>query len=547
MLVKLRLLSGLTLFLFVISHFINHIFGLHSLVAMNEAHKYLLEPWRFLPVNILLIAAAFTHMLLAFKSMFSRRTYRLAVWEWAQLISGILIPFLLVEHVVATMVAEKIFDTNPNYRLVMSALWIGSPYKGALQLFTMLVVWAHGCMGIHYWLRTKENYGKWRPTLQYFAITIPTLAAAGYISAGFQTLELAKDEFFIQSVLEEAMTTAVIGEHISNWTRMGWIFFSISIIAPLIYQAITKTLKRLKKQPKLKYSDGRYLTIEPGASVLETLRANNIDHAAVCGGRGRCTTCRIQITEGLDEIADAGDIEAKALARIGAPAGLRLACQIHPTNDTAILPLLPADATASDGRRPGGLEGQEKLITIMFIDLRESTKLGEEKLPYDVLFILNRFFAEMTAALHETHGHYAQFNGDGLMALYGLHSPTAKEGAQQVIKGAQAMLKRLDDLNETLKSELTKPLKIGIGIHFGEAIVGAMGPPKAQLTTAIGDNINIAARLENLTKEYDRSIIISRKATQTAEIKLDDSDLHEVIVRGRDAPIHFYAVDKIPD
>lgn len=540
---KFRSYSGLILFMFVICHFINHMFGLHSLEAMNAAHKYLVEPWRYPPVNILLIASAVIHMLLAFKSIFMRRSYRLAAWEWGQLISGIIIPFLLVEHILATMVAEKVFGATPNYRLVMSALWVGAPYKSVLQALALIIVWAHGCFGIHYWFRTKNGYEKWLPYLRYLAFTIPTLSLAGYMSAGYQTIELAKDENFIQSVLEEAMITMGMGERITNWTRTGWLIFVALVIAPLLHQAFGKMLRRLKNRPKIKHADGRTLAVENGASILETFRANNIALAAVCGGRGRCTTCRVQITDGLAGIGDAEEIEAKALARINAPEGLRLACQVRPSADISILPLLPADATASDGRRPGGLEGQEKHMSIMFIDLRGSTKLGEEKLPYDVLYILNRFFAEMTAALHETDGHYAQFNGDGLMALYGLNDATPKEGALKIIEGAKAMLRRLDDLNETLKSELKTPLKIGIGIHFGEAIVGTMGPPKSQLTTAIGDNINIAARLESLTKEYGKSIIISRSAANTAGIVIDNKNLHEVVVRGRDAPIHFFAVD----
>lgn len=542
---KMSLLSGLTLFLFVICHFINHIFGLHSLDAMQAAHKYLLGPWRTVGGTVILIAAILLHTFFAFKSIFIRRSFKLSAWQWSQIITGLLIPFLLVEHIVATRGSELVYGSIPSYPLVMGALWVAAPYKGVLQAIALLIVWIHGCVGIHYWLRTKAGYEYWRPLLHQLAYILPTMALAGYVAAGFQTQELLKDSVYYQSIIEEGKITQGIAEHIGNLTRIGWMIFAGLVVSPLIYQALRKILYRLKRRPKLKYADGRKLSINDGASILEVLRANNIEHAAVCGGRGRCTTCRIQITEGLDHLSAAEEVEAIALARIDAPEGLRLACQVRPSADIAILPLLPADATASDGRRPGGLEGQEKLMSIMFIDLRGSTKLGEEKLPYDVLFILNRFFAEMTAALHETNGHYAQFNGDGLMALYGLNATSPKEGALEIIQGAKAMLRRLDDLNETLKSELTAPLKIGIGIHFGEAIVGVMGPPNSQLTTAIGDNINIAARLESLTKEYSRPIIISRKAAETAEITLEDDNLHEVVVRGRDAPIHFYAVDDI--
>src|SRR5207253_497242 len=125
---------------------------------------------------------------------------------------------------------------------------------------------------------------------------------------------------------------------------------------------------------------------------------------------------------GAISLAPPNELEAKALARIAAIPGMRLACQIRPTADLAITPLCAADASAADGYVPGGLEGAERLITVMFVDLRGSTTLGEAKLPYDVLFILNRFFYEMKQSLEATNGHYSQFTGDGLRALYGLHA-----------------------------------------------------------------------------------------------------------------------------
>ena len=116
------------------------------------------------------------------------------------------------------------------------------------------------------------------------------------------------------------------------------------------------------------------------------------------------------------------------------------------------------------------------------------------------MFVLNQFFAELAQALQDTNGHYAQFNGDGLMAIYGLDSG-AEKGAAEAIIGARAMLARLENLNEKLKGELSEDLRIGVGIHSGEAIVGSMGPPTSPNISALGDTVNVAARLESQTKE----------------------------------------------
>ena len=84
--------------------------------------------------------------------------------------------------------------------------------------------------------------------------------------------------------------------------------------------------------------------------------------------------------------------------------------------------------------------------------MRGSTTLGEAKMPYDVLFILNNFFSEMTKALNATNGHYSQFTGDGLMALYGLNAADPTTGAADAVRGAREMLSRLEQLNRQLRA-----------------------------------------------------------------------------------------------
>jgi adenylate cyclase len=168
-------------------------------------------------------------------------------------------------------------------------------------------------------------------------------------------------------------------------------------------------------------------------------------------------------------------------------------------------------------------------------------------MPYDVLFILNLFFHEMTQALRATNGHYSQFTGDGLMALYGLNTKDAASGPADAVRGAREMLSRLDRLNNQLRGDLPEPLRIGIGIHYSEAIVGAMGPPGSQIVTAIGDTVNICARLESLTKEYDGLVIISRRAAEAAALDFTRRELHQAPVKGRAEPVQFYVLKTLAD
>ena len=187
------------------------------------------------------------------------------------------------------------------------------------------------------------------------------------------------------------------------------------------------------------------------------------------------------------------------------------------------------------------------MITVMFVDLRGATILGEAKLPYDLLYILNQFFDEMIKALTATNGHYSQFTGDGLMALYGLNAKNPAIGAADALRGAREMLARVAQLNSRLRGDLPQPIRIGIGIHFSEAIVGAMGPPGSQIITAIGDTVNACKRLESLTKEYDCAVVVSRRAADMAGLDVKGRKLHQALVAGRAQTVEFYALKTLAD
>ncbi|TMJ53545.1 MAG: adenylate/guanylate cyclase domain-containing protein [Alphaproteobacteria bacterium] len=528
---RLRLVSALVLLSFVVCHLVSHITLLVSFPVANRVLTMLMEPWRSGPGTAILLTAAFVHYANALWSIYERRYLRLSAWEWWQLGLGLCIPPLLMVHVLATRVAGELLSVDSDYIEILVLQWVVTPKYVFIQSAALLTVWTHASIGIHFWLRTKNWYPNVRGGLAAVAILIPTLALAGYVSAGNQIVREAEEP----------------GYAIYRWAYLG--FASHFALVGLTFAAVwgRRLAYRMRRPPMLTHSNGRTMPILPGATVLETLRENGIPHASVCGGRARCTTCRVMVTRGLAALPAPAVLEAKALARIEAPPGLRLACQIRPTADLTVMPLLPADATPAQCSVRGGLEGSERLITMVFVDLRGSTTLGEAKLPYDVLFILNQFFTEMTKALDATDGHYSQFTGDGLLALYGLTAKDPATGPADALRGAREMLTRLEQLNRRLVGELAQPLRIGIGMHFAEAIVGSMGPPRSQIITAIGDAVNTAARLEGLTKEYDCALVISRRAAEAAGLDLSVHQLHAVAVKGRVEKVEFYALQTIPE
>ncbi|NBC34262.1 MAG: 2Fe-2S iron-sulfur cluster binding domain-containing protein [Alphaproteobacteria bacterium] len=534
MLNRLRLTSGLVLFAYVLSHFANHALGVVSLEAMDAGLPIFQAVWSNVPVLIALYAALAVHFGIALWSVWRRHSLRLQPWEWAQLGLGLAIPLLLAEHVLATRGATTAFGTDPDYRLVMFVYWVDSPVKGALQALLLLVAWVHGCLGLHYWLRTKRNYLALAPILLSIATLVPALSLAGYIAGGMNVRALAQDPSWVNRMVDDARITVEAATFIGAATETSRFALLGLIALPFAARIARHAWQRRTRLPRLCYPDGRRVEVVPGSTVLETSRAAGIPHASVCGGRGRCSTCRVRVGSGAEALPPPDAGESRVLARIGAGPGVRLACQIRPTADLDVTPLLPPDASPRDGF-PGRLaqsQGKEMEIAVLFADLRGFTRLSEAKLPYDTVFLLNRYFEAMGREIEAAGGRVDKFVGDGIMALFGLgRSP--QEAGQASLRAARRMARALKQLNDGLAADLPAPLRMGIGIHLGPAIVGEMGYGAVKSLTAIGDTVNTASRLEGLTKEFGVQLVVSEALAREALIDLRDYPTETITVRGK--------------
>src|SRR5690242_10117375 len=312
---------------------------------------------------------------------------------------------------------------------------------------------------------------------------------------------------------------------------LSWSFAGM-IVAVLLARLVRRTWRRRHGPVRIRYPDGRIVEVTPGTSVLEASRLAGIPHASVCGGRGRCSTCRIRVRGEIHSIDPPAEDEMRVLHRIGATSNVRLACQLRPRGAVEVAPLLPPFAHAADGRRRVDLvQGSEREIAIMFVDIRGFTALSEGRLPYDVVFVLNRYFAAMGRAVEAAGGRVDKFIGDGVMALFGIERG-AQAGCREALAAARLMSERISELNASLQAELDRPLRIGIGIHCGPTIVGEMGYGNAAAITAIGDAVNTASRLESLTKNFACELVVSDETVSRAGLDLSGCPLHEIEIRG---------------
>lgn len=542
---SLRLGSGLILLVYVLTHLANHALGLFSLEAMEAGRHYFLLLWRN-PVGTTLFLGSLTiHMGFALHAVYARRRLKMSAGEALQLILGFAAPALLVSHILGTRAAMQLYGTDDTYTFVLLVMWVESPIHGWRQVAATLIVWVHACIGIYYWLRLKPWFSRALPWLYGTALLVPVLGLLGFVSAGRTVARMAAEDpgfrldVAIDSNAPDTEQIAFLSQ-LEDGILLG---LASAVILTLIARAIRLYLERREGIIRISYPEGRAVSVPPGTTILEASQLHEVPHAAVCGGRGRCSTCRVRVNGPLDALPEPDESELKVLRRVGAAPDVRLACQLRPSEDLSVTPLLPPNASPRDGfAKSAAMQGQEQEIAILFADIRGFTSFSEQKLPYDVVFVLNRYFRSMGEAIEEAGGRVDKFIGDGIMALFGVDG-TARDGATSAINAARGMAEKLEELNELLKNDLPAPLRIGIGIHAGPAIVGEMGYGPAISVTAIGDTVNTSSRLEAKTKDFGAQLIVSKHVADLAGLPAATLRHEEIEVRGRKEPMKIVVMD----
>ena len=535
---RLRLGSGLVLSFYLLTHFLNHALGLVSLEVLDAGRAVFVGLWRNLPATLLLYGSLVVHLALALWAIYLRRRLTMPFWDAAQLTLGLAIPPLLVLHILGTRLAHEVLGAQDSYAYLLVILFVGDPAELAKQLAVTLIAWLHACVGVHLWLRLKPRYRQAMPFAYAAALLLPVLAVLGVLTAGREVVRLAADPAWLAALQAEARFPDRAGVALIKQIEAITLSALGGLLAlALVARVVRGWLARRRGIVELTYPDGRRISVASGTTILEASRGAGIPHASVCGGRGRCSTCRVRVGAGLEALPPPSPAELKVLARVGATPNVRLACQTALSANIEVTPLLPPAAVPRDGRRrPGYLQGQEREVAILFADLRGFTALAENKLPYDVVFVLNRYFAAMGLAVEESGGRVDKFIGDGVMALFGVEGSIEKACAD-ALSAARRMAERLMEINDALKHDLEQPLRIGIGVHSGPVIVGEMGYGRATALTAIGDAVNIASRLEAMTKEFGAQLVVSEGIAEHAGVDLGAFPREEIELRGRQAQL----------
>ena len=181
--------------------------------------------------------------------------------------------------------------------------------------------------------------------------------------------------------------------------------------------------------------------------------------------------------------------------------------------------------------------GKERYIVSMFVDMRGSTRLAEARLPFDVVFLINRFLGACSQAALDAGGQPNQFVGDGVLALFGI-DVDPQTACRQALQAAANVAANVDHMNRQLASDLPEPIQYGLGIHGGDVIIGDIGFRDHTVFTALGDPVNVAARLQDMTKTLDCKAIVSEEVFRDRQrIAADALTRTEIAIRGREEPM----------
>jgi adenylate cyclase len=530
----LRLASGLTLYAYAASHLANHAVGLHSLAAAEAVLRVAVRVWTSAPGTVLLYGAAAVHVGLALLALYERRTLRMPAIEALRYVLGFSIPLLLIGHVSATRVVTEM-GGSPTYERVVWAIFEGE--REWRQFVLVALAWTHGSIGVTLWLRHRDWFPRVSHALLAVAVLLPVLALAGFVSMGRELVAMAGEPGF--AAVQDAYRAELDAAQRSRLEadRDGWLgAFWLALGGVLAARGVRRVVQSRRRSLVTLRFPGTEVRVPRGYTVLEASRSHGIPHLSLCGGRARCSTCRVRVSPWTG-LAPPSAEEAETLARIRAPRDVRLACQLKPEVDLDVAPVFASDGAYA----PLGRASVEREVVVLFTDLRRWTGLAERQLPFDLVYVQNQFYAAVGDAVDRAGGVPNQFVGDSVMALFGLEFDLAT-ACRQSLAAVRDIEARMREVNQRMNKQFAQTLDYGVGLNAGPAVIGEVGWRDTRTVSAVGDTVNTAARLQELTKTYAVRLVLAESVAVGAGLAVGPLPVHEIEVRGRRAPLVVYAV-----
>ena len=300
--------------------------------------------------------------------------------------------------------------------------------------------------------------------------------------------------------------------------------------------------------PKVKsLPDDVEFELAAGETLLEGALKASIPIAHACGGRAKCSTCRFWVLSGLESCPDRNPAEAELSESIGLGEEVRLACQIRPEGDLTIRRLVLDETdlfmTSQLERSATTRTGETREVAVFFSDIAGFTSISESLSPYDVMYLLNRYFAQTGEVIEANEGYLDKFIGDGLMAVFGMDGQ--EDAPIRAVNAALKTLELVDRMKPFFASMYDIEFDIRIGLHWGEALIGSIGAIGHERLTAVGDAVNVASRVESANKDADTRFLVSENLYEKVKDSVEVADFVRVKLRGTSERITLYEIERL--
>ena len=295
------------------------------------------------------------------------------------------------------------------------------------------------------------------------------------------------------------------------------------------------------------FPDNVEIDVNADETLLEAGLRSGVAFAHACGGRAKCSTCRISVVDGLEACAQRTEIETLMADRLGFSDEVRLACQLRPQGNISVRRLVLDETDlmmcSQLDRAVATRTGEAKHVTVFFSDIVDFTSISERLSPYDVMYLLNRYFVQMGDIIERNGGFIDKFVGDGLMAIFGVDDQ--RNAPLRAIKTSLQMLDAVDRMKPFFASLYEADFDVRIGLHYGEAVIGSLGSIGHERLTAIGDVVNVASRIEAANKEAGTRLLISEALHKQVEESVQVADFVRIRLKGTSERITLYEVEAL--
>ncbi|GIX41766.1 MAG: hypothetical protein KatS3mg129_1499 [Leptospiraceae bacterium] len=297
---------------------------------------------------------------------------------------------------------------------------------------------------------------------------------------------------------------------------------------------------------KIEYlPDNKIIEADPDQTILQISLKHHIPHTHVCFGEAQCSTCRVEVLEGIENLPPRNSLEEVMAKKKGWNERIRLACQTIPRGNIKIRRLIidDFDAQIAQLEHSEYPQGVLEEVVILFLDIKDFTSFSERELPYDVVFALNRYYNRIGDIILAFDGYLDKYIGDSIMAIFGIKkNKSTLEFCIDSIYCALKILEITKEFNQYLKENFNEMFEVRIGIAYGKAVLGMIGHRKKAQYTAIGKVVNLASRLERANKKTGTSILISDSLYQLLKNKIKIQKSFKLKLKGFSAIQIAYAI-----